>query len=38
MNWPFWIMLPVLAFYKVPFWVRVAVGVSLVAALGHWLL
>ncbi len=38
LDWPNWIVLPVLAFYAVPFWVRIAVGVALVAAIGRWLL
>ncbi len=38
MNWPNWIVFPVLAFYAVPFWLRVAIGLGVVAALGGWLL
>ena len=34
MNWPFWIVYPVLAFFAVPFWLRIAIAVVAVALIG----
>ncbi len=34
MNWPIWIAFPVLAFYWVPFWLRIALAVSAIVWLG----
>ena len=37
MDWPNWIVYPVLAFFAVPFWLRVTIAVGIVALIGAWL-
>ena len=34
MDWPNWIVYPVLAFFAVPYWLRVSIAVVVVALIG----
>ncbi len=34
MNWPFWIVYPVLAFFAVPFWLRIVIAIVILGLSG----